>query len=257
MLRANAWVVQARCDGVHWRRLPLCGLKQLGVHAMQHSWRSKSHSCSVTCTFQALTCRFDALDLDGVVVKERREQTKGVGPTTHASHQVVRQTAFLLKDLRFGLAANNRLEIANDGWVWIWPNNRTNCKEVLVWSGSINAKCGVNGFLKGTATKLNRNNLRAKHLHASDVRVLFSHVNGAHVNLTIQSHKRGRLSKRNTVLTCTSLSNESLLAHALCQQSLTKAVVDLVSTGVVEVLTLEVHLGAAQFTRQVLCKVEQ
>ncbi len=45
------------------------------------------------------------------------------------------------------------------------------------------------------------------------------------------------------------LGNDLLLAHVLGEQSLTHAVVELVRTGMVEVLALEVDLRAAVFQR--------
>ncbi len=87
--------------------------------------------------------------------------------------------------------------------------------------------------------------------------MLLVHVDRAHVDLALQTHQSSGGSKRNAVLACARFRDERLLAHALGQKGLTKAVVDLVRTGVVEVLALEVHLGAAELTGQVLGKVQE
>ena len=58
-----------------------------------------------------------------------------------------------------------------------------------------------------------------------------------------QRADRGR---GHAVLAGAGLGDDALLAHALGQQSLTDAVVDLVGAGVQQVLALEVNLRAAQ-----------
>jgi len=48
-----------------------------------------------------------------------------------------------------------------------------------------------------------------------------------------------------SVLSCSCLCNDAVLAHALAQESLPQGIVDLVGACVVEVLTLEVYLSHA------------
>ena len=53
------------------------------------------------------------------------------------------------------------------------------------------------------------------------------------------------------------LGDDALLAHALGEQDLAKAVVDLVRAGVVQFVALEVDLGAAEVLRQPLGEVKR
>ncbi len=53
------------------------------------------------------------------------------------------------------------------------------------------------------------------------------------------------------------LGDDPRLAHAFGEQGLTDGVVDLVSTGVVEILALQVNLGAAQLLGQTSSVVER
>jgi hypothetical protein len=58
------------------------------------------------------------------------------------------------------------------------------------------------------------------------------------------------------VLAGAGLGDDALLAHAPRQQDLAKHVVDLVGTGVVQLVTLEVDLGAAEMVGQALGEIQ-
>src|SRR5215467_1303584 len=59
------------------------------------------------------------------------------------------------------------------------------------------------------------------------------------------------------MLACARLGDDARLAHALGQEDLPEAVVDLVSACVVQVLALEVDLRAAQVVRQMFGKIKR
>ncbi len=56
---------------------------------------------------------------------------------------------------------------------------------------------------------------------------------------------------------CTRLGDDARLAHALGQHDLAKHVVHLVRAGVIEVLALEINLGAAKVRGHPLGKIER
>ena len=80
--------------------------------------------------------------------------------------------------------------------------------------------------------------------------MLLGHVDGTHVDLALQPEQGGCGRQRHTVLPRAGLRDQLLLAHPLGQQPLTQAVVDLVGTGVVEVLAFEVDLHPAKMPSQ-------
>ena len=80
--------------------------------------------------------------------------------------------------------------------------------------------------------------------------MLLGHVDGTHVDLALQPEQGGCGRQRHAVLPRAGLRDQLLLAHPLGQQPLTQAVVDLVGTGVVEVLAFEVDLRPAEVPGQ-------
>ena len=83
-----------------------------------------------------------------------------------------------------------------------------------------------------------------------------ANVLAAHVDVARQAEQGAGGGRRHPVLAGAGLGDDARLAHALGEQDLTKAVVDLVRAGVVEVLSLEVDLGASQMPREPLGEVE-
>ncbi len=87
--------------------------------------------------------------------------------------------------------------------------------------------------------------LRAQHVHAEDVGLLALNVHRAHEDLARQVELRAHGCHCHPVLARARLGNDARLAHALGEQDLAQAVVDLVAARVVELVALEVDLRAA------------
>src|SRR5690606_14320637 len=85
----------------------------------------------------------------------------------------------------------------------------------------------------------------AEQLHAEDVGLLPVDVGGAHVDHAVQAEARGHGGGGHAVHAGAGLGDDALLAHALGQQDLADAVVDLVRAGVVQLFALEVDLRPA------------
>ena len=94
--------------------------------------------------------------------------------------------------------------------------------------------------------------LSAQQPHAENVQLLASHVLRAHVDDTLEPEQGTDSGSRHAMLSRTGFGDDALFAHALDQQCLAEAVVDLVRAGVQQVFTLQIDLCAAQFVRQSL-----
>ena len=108
----------------------------------------------------------------------------------------------------------------------------------------------VDGVLQRPAAGLDRFDLAAEQAHAEHVQRLPFDVDGAHVDLALEPEQRGRGGRRHAVLAGTGLGDEPGLAHPLGQQRLPQHVVDLVRSGVVEILPLQ-QQPEAQAARRV------
>lgn len=83
--------------------------------------------------------------------------------------------------------------------------------------------------------------LHTEHVQRLPVGVLFSHE-----DLALHVHESCCRGGGDAVLSGAGLGNNSRLAHLLCQQHLSQHVVDLVGTGVVQILPFQVNFRAAQ-----------
>ncbi len=103
----------------------------------------------------------------------------------------------------------------------------------------------VHGVLERHGAGRDRVDLGAEHVHAHDVGRLPLDVGGAHVDLARQAEARAHGRDRDAVLAGARLGDDARLAHAPRELDLAEAVVDLVAAGVIELVALEVDLGAA------------
>ncbi len=114
----------------------------------------------------------------------------------------------------------------------------------------------VHGVLQRAVAGCHRPHLGAEELHAEDVGFLPLDVGGAHVDDAGIAEAGGNGGRGDAVLAGACFGDDALLAHALGEQDLAEAVVDLVRAGVVEVLALEIDLRAAEMLRQTLGEIE-
>ena len=97
-------------------------------------------------------------------------------------------------------------------------------------------------------TRRYRVHLCAEHLHALHISVLTLHIGLPHEYLALHIHQCTHRRRSHTVLSCSRLCDDTCLTHLLRHQYLSDGVVDLMRTGVVEVLTLQVELTAVVLT---------
>ena len=118
----------------------------------------------------------------------------------------------------------------------------------------------ANGFvdciLQGAAAGVHGCDLRAQQFHARDVGRLPRHVVRAHVNDALETEERAHGRRGHAMLSRPGLRDDALFAHPLGQQGLAERVVDLVGSGVVEVLALQIDAGPAGFLREPCGEVE-
>ena len=115
----------------------------------------------------------------------------------------------------------------------------------------------VHRVLQRARAGLHRHHLGAEQLHAEHVGLLSRHVDLAHVDRAGQVEQRAHGGGRDAMLAGAGLGDDALLAHALGEQDLAHAVVDLVRAGVVELVALQVDLRAAEMLGQARREIER
>ena len=137
------------------------------------------------------------------------------------------------------------------------PRHRADDVEGVVDIGDPVAQRLVHRILQGARAGLDRHHLGAQQAHAEDIGLLPLHVDLAHIDGAGQAEARGDRGGGDAMLAGAGLGDDAGLAHAPGQQDLAHAIVDLVRAGVVEVLALQIDLGAAEMPGQPLGEKER
>ena len=258
VLGADAGIIEPGRDGVAFEDLSVVVLKQIGAVAVEHARTAAVHRSRVAVgDVEPVARRLDAVDLHAGVVQERMEQADGVGAAADAGHQRIGKTAFALQHLLAGFVADHRLEVAHHGRVRVRTGRRADQIVGGVDVGDPVAQGLVHGVLEGAQARCHRPDLGAEQLHAEYVGLLPLDVRGAHVDHAGQAVAGRHGGRGHAMLTGARLGDDALLAHAPRQEDLAKAVVHLVGAGVVQLLALEIDLGAAEMLGQPLGEIER
>ena len=81
-------------------------------------------------------------------------------------------------------------------------------------------------------------------VHANGM--LLRDVDLAHVYIALETEIRRRRSKSNAVLTRARFGYELLFAHEFREETLTHAVIELMSSGMIEILSLKIYLAVSE-----------
>ena len=115
----------------------------------------------------------------------------------------------------------------------------------------------VHRVLQGRGAAGDGNDLGAQQLHPEHVRRLPLDVGGPHIDHALQAEARTDRRRGHAVLTRAGLGDDPLLAHAPGEQDLAHAIVDLVGAGVVQLVALEIDLGAAEMLGDPFGEIER
>jgi hypothetical protein len=172
------------------------------------------------------------------------KQSDRIGAAADAGDDHIRQRAGVLEHLRARLAADDRLQLAHQVGIGMAADRRA---EQVVGVGRIGhpvAQRLVDRRAQRAITAGHRHHLGAQQPHAADVGRLALHVHLAHVHRARQADARTGGGAGDAVLAGAGLRHDAPRAEPPRQQRLAERVVDLVRTGVREVLALEPDLRA-------------
>ena len=176
-----------------------------------------------------------------VGVDESREDPDRVRTATDASDDDVGVTTGQRPALLSRLVADHPVELTNHPRVRVRTHHRTQAVVAVTDGGDPVPHRLVDGVLERLGTAVHRFDLGAEQLHPEHVQRLPLDIDGTHVHLALEPHQRRRRCRRHPVLAGAGLCHQPGLAHPLGQQCLAEHVVDLVRSGVIEVLALEQH----------------
>ncbi len=169
----------------------------------------------------------------------------------------VGQTPFRFFHLPAHFLADDGLEVAHQRRVRMRAGDGADDVEGALDIRDPVAQRLVHRVLQRARAGLHRHHLGAEQLHAEHVGLLARDVDFAHVDGAGQVEQRAHRGGRDAMLAGAGLGDDPLLAHALGEQDLAHAVVDLVRAGVVELVALQVDLGAAETLGQARREIER
>src|SRR5712692_2402392 len=174
------------------------------------------------------------------------KNTNGVRTTADTGDDRNGQLALGLEDLRAGLTADHFVKVAHHGRIRVGAEHAP--KEVMR-AADISypvAHGFVDRVFQGAGAGVHAADFGAQQAHAEDVQFLTAHVLGAHVNDALEAEQRAHRGGGDAVLAGPGLGDDAALAHALGEQRLSQAVVDLVGAGVKKIFALQINSCAAE-----------
>mmetsp|Transcript_18026 Transcript_18026/g.27360 ORF Transcript_18026/g.27360 Transcript_18026/m.27360 type:complete len:312 (+) Transcript_18026:240-1175(+) len=115
----------------------------------------------------------------------------------------------------------------------------------------------INSILEGTLTIFHRDYLSSESIHTEYVKLLTFAIHGSHVNSTVKTKLGTNGGSSHTVLSSTCLGNDTWLSNTLGKECLSNGIINLMSTGMSQILTLKPNLGTSAIIRQTLSKVKR
>ena len=142
------------------------------------------------------------------------EQPDGVGAAAHAGYGNVGLSPDGFLHLRLGFAPNHALEIAHHFGIGRGAGGGADNVKGVVHAGNPFAHGFVHCVFKRAAAAVHADDVGAQEFHAKYVGGLADDVVGAHVNMAFHAEAGGDGGAGNAVLSCSSLGDDALFAHA-------------------------------------------
>src|SRR2546425_779898 len=192
MLGTHARIVEAGRHRMGFADLAVLVLQHEVSGAVQPAARPADDRSRVTATRDALASGLDADQTYGLVAEKRAEDPDGVRAATHARHDRVRQAPERRDALIARLGADDRLKVADHRGIGMRPDR--GAKQVIRGADVRHpvADRFVHRVLQRAAPGLDLADLGAQQLHAEDVRLLASCVDGAHVHDALEPEESAR-----------------------------------------------------------------
>ena len=236
--------------------LPVLVLQQVSPVAVQDAGLAAGQGGGVQSGLDAVAAGLNTDHCDPSLVEKGMEQAHRVRAAADAGDQRVGEAAFGLFELHPRLVPDDRLEVAHHHRVGVRPGDRADDVERVFDMGDPVAQRLVHRVLQSRGPRMHRHHLGAEQFHAEDVGLLPFDVGRAHIDNARDIEQCARGCGRDAMLTRASLGDDPPLVHTARQQHLAETIVDLVRAGVVELVPLQIELGAAEMTGQPLGEIQ-
>lgn len=244
-LGSDSGVVQTSGNRVSVRNLSVLVLENVGPDSVENSDLSSSQSSRVTVSVNTISSSLNSDESYRQVLGEGVEHSNAVGASSDTSNNNIGKLSAELLELGLGLVSNDGLESTDNSGEGVRTYGGSNDVVGGGESGDPSTKGLVDGITKGASSSLDSNNGGSEKLHTEDVESLTTDVLSPHVDGTLETELSTNSSGGDSMLSGSGLGNDLLLSETTCQKNLSKGVVDLVGSSVVEVLTLQPDLSSS------------
>src|SRR5271163_3180298 len=256
MLGAYAGIIEACGDRMGLANLAQFVLQQVGFVAVQDADTALRNRGGVMGSTDAEAGGLDANQFDFGILDKRIEQADSVRAAVDACDQHVGEASFMLENLAARLAADDRLEVADDHRIWMRP--RAGADQIVGAADGCDpvAQRLVHRVFEALAAGFDGGDLRAEEFHPKDVQRLALDVDRAHEDFAFALEQGGHRRRRDAMLTGTGFGADARLVHPDREERLAEGIVHLVRAGVAEVLALQINLRTAELRGQICAQVE-
>ena len=245
MHRTNAWIVETSRNSKCLLNLSVVILHHQHLGTVQDTYRTLVHGSCCVVGFVACATSLGQYYFHTIVVHIVIDGACCVRSTTDAGNEVVGIIATnLFFKLPFYFLRNHTLHTCHQVGIRMRSHGRANDIERVAGMAAPVADGCATSIAQCHVTSTNRVHLGTQHLHSFNVGVLALHIGSTHKHLAFHVHQRTYGSCCHTMLSGSSLADDTRLTHLLGQQNLSDGVVNLVRTSVVQVFTLQVQLAA-------------
>ena len=247
--RTYAGIVQACTNRKGFLNLAIIVLHHEHLSTMQDARCSAVQGCRSVVGFPAMTARFGQHYFHAFVVVIVVDGACGIATATDACHEIIGVVAArLLLQLPLQFLGDNALHTSNQIGIRMRSHRRTDDIECVGWMAAPVANGLATGIGECHIACSHGMHRGSEHSHTLHVGVLAFDICGTHENFAMHAHQRTNGSRCHAMLAGTSLGDDARLSHTTCQQNLSDSVVDLVRTGVVQVLALQEQTATIAFT---------
>ena len=257
VLRTDPRIIQASRDGVNLVDLPVLILAEQRFHPVEHAHLSGSYGSRRFAGIYTSSGRLAADQPHFFVRNKVIKSADGIGSASHAGDHRRGELSLFFQNLLPCLFRNNRLEISYNRRKRMRPHDGSkHIVRVLHPAGPLTHGL-VYGILQYHGATFYVMHLRSQQLHAVYIQLLALAVQLSHKNFTLHVQKSGNRRRCHPVLSGTGLGDHTGLSHLFGQKDLTEAVIDLVGTGVIQILSFQINFRSTQIGSHFLCFVEQ
>ena len=257
MLRSYAGIVQTCGYRINGGDLPFVVLTEIRLHAVEYAFSAFGDRSGMKRRIHAFSRRLAAYQPNAVVRYEFIKRAHSIAAASDTRQNSRRELSLCLEYLRSCLFAYHALKITYNHRKWMRTHYGTENIQRIVHSARPFAHSFAYCILERHSAACNCMHLSSQKLHSVHIQRLTLRILLSHEYLALHAEQRRCRSRRDAVLSCSCLCDNSRLAHLFSKKNLPEHVVYLVRACVVEILTLQIYFCTAEILSHIVCIIEQ